>query len=434
MSYKLYSAILKSAWFIDPGFVESHLPIVADILTRNSVTSSVPKNKDLTEDENIQPYAIVGGKVVSTKGSLRRGIDYNDVPKGSIAVIPVRGPLMKEDEDDCGYFIAGTATLSKRIQEADEHKNIIGIILHFDTPGGTIDGIQAFSDSIKASKKPIVGFVDGMCASAGLYAASSCDAIIAQDITAEIGSIGTMMAWADTQPYYEKMGVKFHEIYSTLSPDKNLSWREAREGKYDLAIKEGLDPYSKIFQNQVKTNRPQVKDDSMTGKMYMAEDALKRGLIDEIGGINVAAKKVEELAKAKAEAPTNKTKQEMKQFPKLNSLLKLESLESTDEGCYLNEEQLQAVEDRITSAEASESELATAKTDLETVKAEVKTKDEQLAKNVKTIESLKEKPATTTAVAPTSSDSTSEESDSIITICETDDTATAAAKLKEMGL
>jgi len=435
MSYKLLSAILKSPWFIDPGYVESHMPIIVDILDKKNITAGTPKGKELIEDESIQPYLLVGGNLIEVQGSLRRGIDYSQAPKGSVAVIPVKGPLMKDDEDDCGYFTAGTTTLGKRIREADEHQNISGVILHFDTPGGTVDGIQAFADKIKGTKKPIVGFIDGMCASAGYYAASSCDYIIGQDITAEAGSIGVMMAFADTKPYYEKMGIKFHEIYSTLSPDKNKHWREAREGNYDLIQKEGLDPYAKIFQNQVKSNRPQVEASTMTGKMYMAEDALKVGLIDEIGGIGVAVNKVNELADAQAKASINKQKKEMKQFAKLNALLGIELLESSDEGAYLNEEQLQMIEAAIEARETAEAELATAQTNLTTAQADLEKANGQITERDNTIAGLRQAPAASTSKAIKATDKNAEsdtESD-LINACESGTLAGIEA-LKKEGL
>ena len=343
---------------------------------------------------------------------------------------------MKEDEDDCGYFTAGTATLARRIQEADVHNNTSGIILHFDTPGGTIDGIQAFADVIKGTEKPIVGFVDGLCASAGVFAASSCDYMVAQNITAEIGSIGVMMSFIDAQPYYEQLGFKFHEIYSTLSPDKNRDFLEAKKGNYEPIQKDGLDPYAQIFRNQVKTNRPQVNEESMTGKIYLAEEALKRGLIDEIGGIQIAANKVNELAKAKAEASiNNQPKTKMKEFPKLQALLGIEgALEATDEGSYLSEENLQTIEDRLALAETNATELETARTDLATTQASLTTVQEELTERDQTIASLKKNRAANPALAKTKTDSLNqEEAEDIITICEEEDTAAAAAKLKEMG-
>lgn len=437
MSYRLLSAILKSSWFIHPEYVESHMPIIANILSKSDITASVPKDKNLIEDENAQPYALVGGKIVNVQGSLRRGIDYNSVPSGSVAVIPVKGVLMKDDEDDCGYFIAGTATLTKRLQEADNHPNISGIILNFDTPGGTIDGIQAFADSIKAAKKPVVGFIDGLCASAGVYGASSCDYIIANNITAEIGSIGVMMSFIDAQPYYEKLGFKFHEVYSSLSPDKNKGHQEAKKGNYELVIKEGLDPYAQIFRNQVKSNRPAVTEESMTGKLYIAEEALKRGLIDEIGNIEVAVKKIEELAGAKtAEASINKSKTEMKQqFVKLNAVLAVPSLESEDEGVYLNEEQLQKVEDSLTAKEAAEAELATTKEALTNAQNDLTAEQEKVADRDTTIAGLKKGPAANTAkvVKATDKNEESESADDLIDSCETG-TMEGLEALKKQGL
>jgi ClpP class serine protease len=47
--------------------------------------------------------------------------------------------------------------------QANANKEITGIVMVYDTPGGTVDGTETLANTIASSKKPIVAFIDGLC-------------------------------------------------------------------------------------------------------------------------------------------------------------------------------------------------------------------------------------------------------------------------------
>jgi protease-4 len=105
-----------------------------------------------------------------------------------------------------------------------------------------------------------------------------------------------MLSFADMQPYYEAQGVVFHEIYATKSTDKNKDINEVIDGKYDNYIKNTLDPINEQFHASVKSNRPDLKKEVLTGKLYFANDAIGMGLIDEIGSMDYAIEEASRIA------------------------------------------------------------------------------------------------------------------------------------------
>lgn len=333
MKFRILSALLRSSWAIDERFAIAHGGIIAGMLNGLEPEASDP---DAGELANTLPYA------VAAKAG-RKYNAYDDAPKGSIAVIPVRGPLMKDDQEDCGVFSAGMDTLSSRVREADLHPNISGMILYIDSPGGTVDGTQAFADAIKKTSKKVVCFVDGCMASAALWIGSSADYIIAQNSTTEIGSIGVMIQFADMQGKWEAQGIKFHRIVSDKSPDKNKEYYDALKGDYKTIREESLNPLADMFISAIKTNRPNADKSVFTGKVFFAEDALALGLIDEIGSLDMAILKVSGLSAGNPEASL-KSFTPMNKHEKLASLIGVESIEHTQEGAFLNAEQLDAVE------------------------------------------------------------------------------------------
>ncbi len=341
MKFKIISALLRSKWFIQEEYAIAHGGVVTGLLNGMLMESSV--SDEYMETSNTIPFAI------SAAAPGRKYSIFDDAPKGSIAVIPVRGPLMKDDQQDCGYFNAGMETLGNRIEEADKHPNISGIILYIDSPGGTVDGTQNLADRVKSSQTPVVAFVDGLMASAAMWIGSSTSYIIAQNDTTEIGSIGVMIAFSDMQPMWEKEGVVFHRINADQSSDKNKGFTDALKGDYTALREEQLNPLADQFISTIKANRPTVDASVFTGKVFFAKDALTLGLIDEIGPFSLAVETVSRLAAEKE--PTNKIdihkpiKSETMNLPILTSLLQVASIENTEEGSYLNADQLQAIED-----------------------------------------------------------------------------------------
>ena len=346
MKFRILSALLRSAWAIDERFAIAHGGIVAGLINGLDFESSA--DTEYTEEKNSLPYALCA----STPG--RKYSAFDEAPKGSIAVIPVRVPLMKDDEQDCGVLSAGMDTLGTRVMEADQHPNISGIILYIDSPGGTVDGTQAFADKVKACKTPDVTFIDGLMASAALWIGTSASRIIAQNSTTEIGSIGVMVQFADMQPMWEQDGVKFHRINADQSRDKNKTFTDALNGDYTGIKNEQLNPLAEQFIAAVKANRPNLPDSVFTGKVFFAKDALSLGLIDEIGSLDAAIITVSALASpidsaSNSAASTQFAKPILKtmDLPILISLLQVSAIETTDEGIYLNEQQLQAIENRL---------------------------------------------------------------------------------------
>jgi protease IV len=216
---------------------------------------------------------------------------YDSIPKGSTVIIPIKGTMLK-DNTWCSY---GTSEIANEILKAGTHKNIGSVVLDIDSGGGSADSISPLQYAIekvdKVLNKPVVASCD-LAASAAFWTACSCTKIIANNnISSSFGSIGVMMSFMDLTPMYEKQGYKQHTIYSNLSEHKNLNFQLALKGEYDKIKEEDLDLLALKFQSYVQQQRPSLQKDVpgiLSGKMFYADDALKYGLIDNIGNIDTA--------------------------------------------------------------------------------------------------------------------------------------------------
>ncbi|MES2590889.1 MAG: S49 family peptidase [Bacteroidota bacterium] len=287
----LILALTRGTWLVHENYVNTYLPLVARFLNGEKVSFFDDIEKQNAEKS--MPFAIA---MVSGIPTIYKSFD--DAPVGSVAVINMTGPILKQD--NCGA--PGTATLGQRHKAADNHPNISAHIIVTDSGGGSVDGTMDFANVIKASVKPVVSFVDGMMASAAYWIGSASSEIVANNETAQIGSIGTASTMYDNRAYLEKNGYKMIYVNADTSPDKNQTYFQAIDGN-TVPLREGsLNPLNAIFHNAVKENRSgKLKmsgAEPLTGKVYLSQQALEMGLIDHIGNFDFAVQRASELGQA----------------------------------------------------------------------------------------------------------------------------------------
>ncbi len=277
MYTKALSLILNTPWAIDEKTALDAYPIIENLLENKPAGLSV---------QGAAPYF--------TNTHTESGAEQ------TVKVIPIKGVLVKDD----GYCTMGMAGIGRAVRQAAEDDNTAGIVLLMDTPGGTVDGTKVLADTIAQAreKKPVIAFIDGQCASAGLRLASEASYIIADTEFAQVGSVGILTNFADMQPLWEKRGTKFHTIVADQSKDKGRLFQELKKGNYKEYKEKVLNPLAEDFRQAIKKNRPKVTDDMLTGSMYFAKDVIG-SFVDEIGSFDYALQK----ATSNNFQPQNKT-------------------------------------------------------------------------------------------------------------------------------
>ncbi len=289
--------IAKGIWFIEPTAAAQYRPLVEAIMRGESVKGLMPSAENYNESDSELQMKLKMCSFVSAKNAYAHSTtkDINKAPSGSVAITPLSGVVMKDNF--CGS--PGTKTLTSWMQEADQNQNIIGHILHVDSPGGSVDGTMDFSESIKTLNKPVVTFVDGMMASAAYWAGSSGKHIMAANPINEIGSIGTYFSFDDYTEADKAAGIKNITVYATKSTEKNIDVREAVKGN-TTPLQARVDRYNEAFLNSVIRNRHGKglnQSQTLKGQLLMTEDAINSGLIDSMGSFQDAINKVIKLSK-----------------------------------------------------------------------------------------------------------------------------------------
>lgn len=299
MYSRLYQSILNRKFFVDIRQADALAAIVTKFLTRDVSGYS---SKPLSASEPLEVRLVAAAPAADAPATLSASSQAGSASGPSspaVAVIPLRGTMMKYGTM-CSY---GADEIAEAIDGAAADPKVEGVVLAVDSGGGAVDAVAPLIDAIGRSQrqgKPVVALCD-LCASAAYYVACHCDEVLADNtISAEFGSIGVMMQFADYAKYYEKEGIQVHTIYSSLSDYKNAPFEAARRGEYAKIREEELDPVARTFQQAVKRQRGDRLDTTvegiLSGRMFFARDAVKHGLIDGIGSLEKAVADVHRLA------------------------------------------------------------------------------------------------------------------------------------------
>ena len=388
MNYEFVKDVIGSPWQIEPQTLHRLYPVFRGMF------SGLQFDKG-SEPSNHLPYAIAASMRDTVMGYYADDQpELQETEKTKVKVVnvlPVRSVLTKHDQS-CGPV--GTRTLAGRLLQADEDENVIGHILLIESGGGQATAVPELTDAILKCTKPVVAWIDGMAASAAYYIACYAKEIISGREMDMIGCIGTMVQFEGRKAKSPEnsFGDISVTIYADGSKEKNEDYEKAiNEFDFTFIKERMLNPFNDKFKADVLASRPIVLEEQLKGRTYFAKDVIG-SLVDSIGPLNSAVDRVLALANFKSAPETGSnqkiinTKIEMKQFTHLNTVLNIASLEATEEGAFLNEEQLQSVEERlelnqqlVTERDGAVSERDTTTATLATANSEIATAQETLA-------------------------------------------------------
>jgi protease-4 len=214
-----------------------------------------------------------------------------------IAIIKVSG-LITESE---GF-------VKHQIDRVQEDKDVVGVVLRIDSPGGTVNGsdyiYHHLRQLVEERKLPLVVSMGGICASGGYYIAMSegdqKDAIFAEPTT-WTGSIGVIIPHYDLSGLLNRFNVTDDSVASGPlkqmgSPTKPMKPEERK------LLQQLVDDSFAGFKQIVMDGRPKFKADPAaldavaTGQIFTAKQALDKGLVDKLGFIEDAVARSAELA------------------------------------------------------------------------------------------------------------------------------------------
>ncbi|MCX8052165.1 MAG: signal peptide peptidase SppA, partial [Armatimonadetes bacterium] len=191
-----------------------------------------------------------------------------------------------------GDAVTGSEDVVYLLEKARKDRNALAVIIRVNSAGGSAAGSQEIYDEInrvRKSGKPVYCSMGSVAASGGYYIASACDKIYA-DASTVTGSIGVIFETADLSALFKKIGFNPQVIKSGKFKDIGSPNRAMTPEERKLLTGMLMEIYEQFVKAVSDGRRMPVSEvrKIADGRVLTGRQALKAGLIDEIGGLQEA--------------------------------------------------------------------------------------------------------------------------------------------------
>ena len=243
--------------------------------------------------------------------------------RATFALLHVGGTIKPGDSipGPEGVRATGSATVAAALEQVRKRSDIGAVIVRIASPGGSVLGSDLIWREVTRVRqsKPVVVSCGDVAASGGYYVALAGSPVLAEAGTIT-GSIGVIAGRASLRGLYERLGVSktligrgrnaaLHSDYAPLD----------EEGR--ARIHAQADAFYRDFVAKVAAARGLTVEAAAAaaeGRVWTGRQALERGLVDELGGIEEAFAAAKRAAGIPADEPVT-----VERFPKPRRLWKV---------------------------------------------------------------------------------------------------------------
>lgn len=281
----------------------------------------------------------------------------DEIPQVSMSDLLAAGPEDKKGDEIAIYYavgdiVDGVVAMPSResvidaqkvcadLQDLAKDKDVKAVVLRVNSPGGSAYASEQIWHQVMELKKvkPVVVSMGSYAASGGYYISCPANWIVAEPNTLT-GSIGIFGMFPDVSGLLrEKLGLKFDEVKTNkyaLFGTRSRPFTADELSHLESYIDRGY----KLFRQRVADGR-RLKVDQVEqvaqGHVWLGQDALRIGLVDQLGGVEVALRKAAQLTKL--------TQWHSSAYPVLPDYLsQLLDLPGAARGNYLDEQMRQSL-------------------------------------------------------------------------------------------
>jgi protease-4 len=214
-----------------------------------------------------------------------------------VAIIYAQGEITGGEGD---VNVIGEIAVREAFKAAIEDANVKSIVLRVDSPGGSALTSELIWREIELAKKkkPVVVSMGNYAASGGYYISCNASRIFAEPSTLT-GSIGVFGVLPNFSKVSNNLGIHTEQV-NTHSNAAGYSLFTPLKDNTRAVIQQGVEHVYNTFVNRVAKGRnmtPAAVDSIAQGRVWTGADAIKVGLVDEIGGLDKAIKYAAKLGK-----------------------------------------------------------------------------------------------------------------------------------------
>ena len=266
--------ILAGDLMVSEPYQLKKLGMVDELMYYEKIKEFVGKKKVISLDKYLQ-------YVYDNKKSTKKNND-------KIAIIYAEGTILMGEEPRNLSDQLTPNTIIAELDKALKNKNIKGIVLRVNSPGGSALASAVINNKIKEVNKvkPVYVSIGGIAASGGYYISADAKKIFA-DKGSLTGSIGVVSLIPNVKELVEKIDINIEELKKGEYADIYSLTNEVTKDKLDKIYASNLKVYDE-FLNVVSEGRDLNREyvhSIAQGKVWLGEEALELKLVDEIGGI-----------------------------------------------------------------------------------------------------------------------------------------------------
>eukprot|EP00741_Cyanophora_paradoxa_P003078 tig00000663_g2987.t1 len=194
----------------------------------------------------------------------------------------------------------------KLLRRVREDRRVAAVVLRIDSPGGSALASDVMWREIRrtAERKPVVASMSDVAASGGYYMSMACDEVFAEESTVT-GSIGVVTAKVNLGKLYERVGYAKEVVSRGRLAELDVDNRPFTEEEAAYFAASARRAYES-FRDKAAASRgmePEVMEAYAQGRVWTGGQALERGLVDGLGGVDAAVRAARRRAGIPDEAP-----------------------------------------------------------------------------------------------------------------------------------
>ena len=220
-----------------------------------------------------------------------------------IAVVGGEGAIVTGGAESGSPFSSppgfASDAIARAILDAGDNEKVKAIVFRVESPGGSptaSDQIWRAIKRVQEKGKPVVVSMGSVAASGGYYVSAGADYIMA-DRSTITGSIGIFGGKFALEGAFNKIGITFDTV--SVGGDfadayGTAKFTQGQEAEVKAWLKRGYDRFLGIVGDGRGMSYDEVHAVAR-GRVWSGEDAIDKGLVDEIGGFMDAIEKAKEL-------------------------------------------------------------------------------------------------------------------------------------------
>lgn len=217
--------------------------------------------------------------------------------EGRIAVVYAVGSIMTGKSAD---GTLGSTTFGESMKTAREDENVDAVVVRVNSPGGSAVASDAMLREIELTKqeKPVVISMGDLAASGGYWISTPADTIVADPLTIT-GSIGVFFTFFNAEEFFDdKLGITFDGVQTSPYADLFSGVEPLSDSEEALLQRTVTDTYERFLQRvaEGRDMTTEQVDAIGQGRIWMGQQALDRGLVDVLGGLDDAIAIAAEMA------------------------------------------------------------------------------------------------------------------------------------------